>query len=222
MKLLGRHKIGEVLRAHRPLFSFPTDLRDAEIVVVEMEPQMRTIRWAERGALGRRYPPPKIYTHCWQLPYLQFFYTCGYLGVAADCRSKAIDYELGYDYFYRSPLPNVFDSGFVCQKRAENLNDAISIFFGSCFEPPGNWVLVSQFLTLAGWECNDRKKQLMLLISEALGNWWEQKSKNDPDFVRAVDFSEMGKVYWPDCPRQGGSLVPFLREVGRQWDVCEE
>jgi len=208
MKLLGKHKIREILRAYRPLICFPTQLRDAEIVILEMEPQIRTIRWAEQFVKK----PSVTYTYCWQLPYLQFFYTCGYLGIASSPIS--IDYELGYDCFYRSPLPNVFDSGFVCQKKAKNLNDAIGIFFGSYFEPPGNWILPSKFLILAGWDYNS-KSPTSVNYSVALSEWWQQKSKDDPDFVLSINFIEMGRLYCANA-NFPGSLLPFLQGVERK------
>jgi hypothetical protein len=100
-----------------------------EIVILEQEPQRRTIRWYDDEASR-----PKVRTYHIPLPYIQFIYYNNGLSVAGSSRPHKIG-----KLFRHTPLSNVYSSGKVCQKRAVSLDSAIHEFYGSKFDPPWRW-----------------------------------------------------------------------------------
>jgi hypothetical protein len=118
---------------------WPRYAGDFRFVMTELEPSVRTIRfkWHEDK---KRYKDVQ-----WNLPYLQFLFCQtqfklgskwprSALGVAASEKP----FEMGNSLQY-GPFPNVYDSGFVCQGTAPNIEEAIAIFFGSRFDNPFDW-----------------------------------------------------------------------------------
>jgi hypothetical protein len=149
-----------------------------KVVLGEMEPQLRMIRW-------RLYT--REYHYRLQLPYLQFLYWKHQIGVSASSEP----FELG-DTFNLPPLPNVFHSGLCCQALTHNLEEAITVFLGSHFEIPFAWKPCWWFgeaqLDLQPPTNRSHTELEMLEWSEWFGKAWEAKSLSDPDFVLRHDW----------------------------------
>jgi len=167
--------------------SFPVsgfNILDSELVLAEMEPVVRRIRWSGDHS----------YSYEWQFPYLQFMYCDGWLGVAASSKPWQPPLPL-----YTAPFPNVYLSGRVCQDHTRDLEDAVAIFFGSHFETPMNWTNCRDFATLAG-TYNLRRGYVQNSID--LSNFWQE----NPNFILDFDWSKMGEV----GKFESGTAISFL------------
>jgi hypothetical protein len=102
-----------------------------QITIAEMDPCVRRVR-VNMG---------DTYSFSWQLPRLILMFCEGFLGMATINDEKWSPESR----LYLPPFPNVYHSGKVCQKRAQDLNDAIAIFCGSYFDPPLDWNSCSSF-----------------------------------------------------------------------------
>jgi hypothetical protein len=150
-----------------------------------------------------------------QLPYLQFLYWRHQIGVSASSEP----FEFG-DTFKLPPLPNVFNSGLVCQPLTRSLEEAVTVFLGSYFEMPFAWKPCWWFseaqLNLHrpspdnGGRFTDRK---MWEWSKSFGEAWESKSLSDPDFVLRHDWA---KVWMKDIWKAPFSAL-FHGENRRQF-----
>jgi hypothetical protein len=96
------------------------------IEVVEIEPQRRTFRF-DAG-------PGGYHTANLPLPYMQFAFFLNHLAVYFSSSPKE-----SLEGLCLTPFPNQYEDGFVCQEHAKNIEEAISIFFGSPFESPACW-----------------------------------------------------------------------------------
>ena len=90
--------------------------------IAEMDPCIRRIRIN----IG------DIYSFSWPFPRLILMFCEGFLGMATiNDEEWSPESQL-----YLPPFPNTYQSGKVCQKCAEDLDDAIVTFCGSYFDPP--------------------------------------------------------------------------------------
>jgi hypothetical protein len=205
MRIIAEQKVGDICNHHwaRKLF-------DYTIVFTEMEPQLRTIRV--------RMTKDRLNTYSWQLPFLQFFFCNGYLGVAGSGKSYQAEHLL-----FRSPLPNVYNSGLVCQDMAADLDEAITIFFGSVFENPVNWNTCAAFAKFGlGIPIYDDYKAWPHRFCET----WERLSKTDPEFILRVNWWEMkvlsrvpfNSAFCDHELTRRGSLDPFLYHMKMKMD----
>jgi hypothetical protein len=74
------------------------------------------------------------HTANWPLPYMQFAFFLNYLAVYFSSSPKE-----SLEGLCLTPFPNQYEDALVCQDRAKNIEEAISIFFGSPFESPACW-----------------------------------------------------------------------------------
>ena len=182
MRTIAEGTVAEVFKAFDPsqwtpdpfdrdpyeFLAFSAIQREA-FKVVELEPQRRTLKFQmayqaeDRGKKRLNVP----------LPYLQFFFFRGYLGVAASGEP----YKPGDD-FYASPFPNTYATGKVCLGEAANrvvmtLEKALTLFFWSGFDNPCEWDLSIDFAASMGQPCNTYPE------ADAFLNLWSGLSVDD-------------------------------------------
>jgi hypothetical protein len=132
---------------YKESYSWMSKAADAPLKIVELEPQIRTLRFGvaydnTNNLKGKaRFSVP--------LPYVQFFYFKGYLGVAASGKP----YKLGDD-FYDSPFPNTYATGKVCMGECSSLEGALSVFFWSGFDSPCEWDTSMNVAAAFGINCS--------------------------------------------------------------------
>jgi hypothetical protein len=176
-----------------------------EIVIVEQEPQRRTIRWYDEEESR-----PKLRTYHIPLPYIQFIYFNCSLAIA--CSSKP--HRIGR-FFRHTPLSNVYVSGKVCQAKAFELDSVIHVFYGSKFDPPWRWPQPRQFAyNVLDFHYKPLLEDYPQHKAKTLWNIgmyerWEQLSVDD-----------MLSVDWTTIDILGGSQQCPLREdpLGNLWD----
>jgi len=168
----------------------PDYVQESEIVIVELPPQRRLIR-INCGQLLETVNVP--------LPYLQSLFFFDAIAVAAS----SSPHKLGRHFCF-SPFSNVYESGMCCQEKAKNVIDAITIFFGSSFDPPSHWkpsmIFAKNYLDLPWsnspttyyrefchrWSALEIDDMLKVKWKE-LGKWGRELSDEYP--------SELGNVY---------------------------
>jgi hypothetical protein len=212
MKEIFRGKFGDSYPCANPKKSWeegkwyerPWNLKK-EIVILEQEPQRRTIRWCDHEEVN-----PQIRTHHIPLPYIQFIYFNGHLAIG--CSSKP--HKMG-GYFRHPPLSNVYASGKVCQERAIDLDSAIVEFYASKFDPPWRWPQPRRFASeildfhyktlLECYPTNTAKTLWNIGVFER----WEQMSIDD---ILSVDWRIMDIL-------GGSTLCPFQADpLMNLWD----
>jgi hypothetical protein len=183
-------------------------LCDQDLLIVEVEPQVRTIRWTEENGT--------THAHQWQLPYLQFLFFAEMLGLAA---SKA-PYAMGSP-FYLAPLPNVYDDGRVCQGFSKTFESALVSFYSSRFTAPLAWDSCIRFKRAASpaFFPYDKTKDLVF------ANKWQALSLSDePLAMFDFNWEEMGRLEhysprsgWPPSSGLGalGSIEEFIMAAAR-------
>ena len=176
---------------------------NAEIQIVEMEPQRRTIRWRKENCMT------SYHTYNWPFPYLQFIFFCGQIGVAASSKP----HQLGQKFNHAS-FPNVYFSGLVCQDLCPTLDQALVYFFGSSFDSPYRW---AQPRGLAR-ELFDMKK--LAHPSKTAQQKWnfsysERLQDLSVDAMLSFNWTLMGPLgQWDTTMEQPlGNLWPFYKNV---------
>jgi hypothetical protein len=183
-------------------------LCDQDLLIVEVEPQIRTIRWTEENGT--------THAHQWQLPYLQFLFFAEMLGLAA---SKA-PYVMGSS-FYLAPLPNIYDDGRVCQGFSKTFESALVKFYSSRFTNPMAWDSCVRFKRAASSAVFPYEK---LKDIEFANRWQEFSLSDDPLAMFDFDWEEMGRLAhynprsgWPPPSGLGslGSVEEFIISATR-------
>ena len=166
-------------KENREMPTLLTRCGNDRVVIGELEPKQRIIRWRFGS---------KRYHHRVQLPYLQFLYWKYQIGASASSKP----FELG-DTFKLPPLPNVFNSGLVCQPLTNNIEEAITVFLGSYFEMPYSWKpcwwFAEEHMNIKQPFNMDTTDKNMLDWSKSFGETWESLSLSDPDFILRHDWS---------------------------------
>jgi len=146
----------------------------SEIIIVEFEPQIRTIKLdipcddEVDSKLG--IPGCGKFVYTLAFPYMQFVFCEKTLAVSM--RNKpARSYG---DTSLIPPLPNIYDNGQLCQPRAVSLEDAIHVFWSSTFKIDEVWSGVASLLkTELVWYDN-----------------WATMTKNDPEKALKYQWDE--------------------------------
>jgi hypothetical protein len=180
-------------------------LCDQDLLIVEVEPQIRTIRWTEE--IGT------VHTHQWQLPYLQFLFFAEMLGLAA---SKA-PYTMGSP-FYLAPLPNIYEDGRVCQGFSKTFESALVKFYSSRFTCPMAWDSCIRFkrATYSSGPPTFFPYEKLKDV-EFADRWQELSLSDDPLAMFDFNWEEMGRLEkyrrgWPPSSGLGslGSVEEFI------------
>jgi len=180
-------------------------LCDQELIIAEAEPQLRTIRWVAEDCTQQ--------VHRWQLPYLQFLFFGGKLGLAA---SKA-PYTHGHP-FYLPPLPNVYEDGLVCQGLTRNFESALVMFYSSRFTSPMLWDHPIRFKRAASPKHFPYEKMPDIKFAD---KWQEWSLSDDPLQMYDFNWEEMGRLEryqrggWPPTLSSLGSIDEFIMRVAQ-------
>jgi hypothetical protein len=188
----------------RPIVSldFLRRVADDTLTIIEVEPQFRTLRFSVAYDSSNNLKGKARF--CVPLPYLQFFYLKGYLGVAASGKP----YKLGDD-FYDSPFPNTYATGKVCMGEVPTLERAISIFYWSGFDSPCEWDTSKNVAAAFSQGCHTYPE------ADSFLQKWSELSIDDMLNCPWID-NVLGRDYCFENPAKDnliGNVTPFLFHV---------
>jgi hypothetical protein len=166
--------------------------------MVELEPSVRTLKFSLDED---ECDWPSKQTYAWHLPYLQFLFSDPWLGVGASTKPFKLGKKLRM-----SPLPNIYESGLVCQEETHSIEDAIATFFGSTFESPGSWWPCRWFARIAFDYINDFQDSVFCYKMAELGedilkvNWKDMETLGEDSFYN-----------YPE--KKWTTILPFLHHA---------
>ena len=171
MRILEQCTAGELVSG--PTAHSPLRPSKSEVTIVEFEPQIRTVKLLVPPESQRPVPVPVRcgkYIHTLVFPYIQFTYC--QKSISVGMRNKpATSFR---DLLFVPPLPNIYDSGQLCQPQGESLEEAIDVFWQSTFQVDDEWGGIfslkrSEFKWYGPWEKMTRDNP-----EQALNYQWDE------------------------------------------------